>query len=178
MYYKTQAKDLKNKYQKWCDTMNVKPMVDSEKVIDDLFTIPSPSEKKMDKNRETALFIYRDNCEVFGLKPSSEIDTLPTYTIWDYIIRDINITVEKLFKAEFDKITNIKRQGHIRSAIRTLYDQDVFVTPQTNGVEVLLNAETDEKIKDAFRALGGEGLIIFEENFEEEEIYEDDDENE
>lgn len=161
-----------NKYKKLCEGFGVDPVIDYEEI---LFGREYEEETKENKNKKEALEVYLKQCKAIGVKPARNLET--TDKIWDYILRDVNVAVDKELGYMLSKITNVILRTKIKIVLRTLYDELIIV--KKSDVEELFKCANDnDELEKAYRKLGGTTFLaisnITTAEEEEEEDYDED----
>ena len=144
-------------YLKFCKDFGLSPTKDYEDKIANYSRI---KRNKIDMNdlKQEAINIYTKRCNDLGFNVCQNIHTKTTSQIWDYIIRDTNIAVEKEFNEEFSKIENIYFRKKARIVIDALYDEEIYVTKKEtktlfNKAKELSKLKIDDSNFDEMRRL-------------------------
>lgn len=184
-------------YLKFCKDFGLSPTKDYE---DKIANYSRMKRNKIDISdfKQEAIDIYTKRCNDLGFNVCQNIHTKTVAQIWDYIIRDTNIAVEKEFNEELSKIENIYFRKKARIVIDALYDEEIYVTREEtktlfNKAKELSKLKIDDLNFDEMRKLiqaafeseyhklgGSEGRLLalsemasFNEEIEEEEGKED-----
>ena len=180
-------------YLKFCKDFGLSPTKDYEdKIVN--YSRQKRNIITTDSIKQEAIEIYTKRCKDLGFNLCQNINSKTAAQIWDYIIRDTNIAVEKEFNDELAKIENKYFRRKVRIVLDTLYDEEIYVTRKEtetlfNKAKELSKLKIDDSNFDEMRRLiqasfeaeyhrlgGGEERLLalsemasFDEEIEEEE---------
>lgn len=175
-----QEQNVAEKYLQFCESFGIPPMSQYKKLIAYGMKQIEPEAYPHSENREETIAIYKEQCRKFGIPFCQRLNEKSTSRIWDYILRDANIEVNKEFNEELAKIKDIILRGKIKVALQVLYDERIYVKKEQTTA--LFACENDNKeIQKEYENLGGKERLlalseissyIFDEEDEEEEVNE------
>lgn len=171
----------KKKYTNWCKDMGVDPVSDYE----DLLLAPEGISETIfptnNKDRREVINIYLTQCKALGKKPSRFLEIMTAPQIWDYVLKEANVAVEKEFGEALLKVDNVVLRAKIRSILRTLYDELILIKKEEAN-ELFECSNDNNELERIYKKLGGTSVLAIsnittadeEEEEDDEEDYEDD----
>ena len=175
-----QEQNVAEKYLQFCKSFGISPVENYEEIITKN-TIKTSAEDANASERDEVVEIYKNQCEALGTQIAYNLDEKPTCEIWNLILRDADLAINKEFNKEFAKIKDIILRKKIKIALQALYDEKIYVKKEQT--KWLFACENDnEEIQEEYEKLGGSGkLLALSETssylYEEEEEVEDDEED-
>lgn len=172
--------NIVKKYLDFCESLGISPVENYEEIITKN-TIKTKIEDIDTSERDEVVEIYKNQCEALGTQIAYDLDECPVCKIWNLILRDADLAINKEFNEEFAKIKDIILRKKIKVALQALYDEKIYVKKEQT--KWLFACENDnEEIQEEYEKLGGSGkLLALSETssylYEEEEEEEDDEED-